>query len=75
MDMDDSCFYAYVIHNFGKSRNYFMASALFTQDIVQKFSETWKGDSSMDGDKSLQPCIGYMLGNYESPFGCAVDKL
>ncbi|MBM3239382.1 hypothetical protein FJZ31_24075 [Candidatus Poribacteria bacterium] len=63
------------INNFQKSRDYFMAPALFTPEIVQKFYETWRGESSMDGDKPIPPCMGYMLGDYENPFDGAVDKL
>lgn len=63
------------INNFQKSRDYFMAPALFTPDVVQRFYKTWRGDSSMDEGKPIPPCMGYMLGEYENPFGGAVDKL
>ncbi|MDQ1329021.1 MAG: hypothetical protein QG641_2310 [Candidatus Poribacteria bacterium] len=63
------------INNFQKSKNYFMAPALFTPEVVQKFYETWRGESSMDGNTPIPPCMGYMLGDYENPFDGAVDKL
>lgn len=63
------------INNFQKHRDYFMAPALFTPEVVQKFYETWRGESSMDGDTPIPPCMGYMLGDYENPFGGAVDRL
>ena len=63
------------INNFQKSKDYFMAPALFTPDVVQRFYETWRGESSMDGDTPIPPCMGYMLGIYENPFGGAIDRL
>lgn len=63
------------IYNFQKSKDFFMAPALFTSEVVQRFYETWRGESSMDGDTPIPPCMGYMLGAYENPFDGAVDRL
>jgi hypothetical protein len=52
-----------------------MAPALFTPEVVQRFYETWRGASGRDGATPIPPCMGYLLGEYENPFGGAVDKL
>ncbi len=63
------------INNFPKHRDHKMAPALFTPDVVQRFYETWRQTGSRDGATPIPPCMGYLLGEYENPFGGAVDKL
>ena len=63
------------INNFPKHQGHKMAPALFTPEVVQEFYQKWQGESSRDGDTPIPPCMGYMLGEYENPFGGAIDKL
>lgn len=52
----------------------FQAPAIFDGQVVQQFYERWHA-ATMEGGK-LRPCMGWMLGAAENPFGTgAVDCL
>ena len=51
----------------------FMAPAIFTQPITQKFQVTW-GRFGFDGDQQIPACMGYRLTPEENPFGTGAQQ-
>jgi hypothetical protein len=54
----------------------FLAPAIFTPEVVQKFHDQCHGFSEHNGGTPIPPCIGFRLKADENPFGTgAIEKL
>jgi hypothetical protein len=47
----------------------FLAPAIFTSEIVQRFHDQCRGFRELNGGITIPPCIGYRLKAEENPFG------
>ena len=58
--------------NGGQNRR-FMAPAIFTDEIVNRFHSTWRR-VGRNNDAHIPPCLGYELAPHENPFGTGAKK-